>query len=503
MEQVGRRGLKGVVHQWIASTVMAWAFLIAGINEGWLLALPDSINLTPSDYELMTWMYSLGSIVAPIPCGILVDYMGRKKGLLLTAAVPLTSWILIYFANHSAVLHVAELLAGFWDGIVRTAVPLYIGEIAEPRIRGALFAFVYVLAANGEIMQIIIVASMSYWNQAMMYGIISFIFIPILLMIPESPYWLVQVGIFEKAIKSLLWFRGGSKTSDVSEEFESIVAAHYWRQRRPKGLKTLWKSRGNRKALIIVTVLAVCKATEETSWFNLLSRFESSPDNNTARSSFYHIIGFTSIVTLGSICVTIFVDCFGRVPLLIVSCCGCFLSTFASFVYDCVQGSTAAPWLLYLLIPFYVFFKSLGLLQIPLIIQGEVYPPNYKADASGWAAMVLSITGFITNSSYEYVTMKLGADFNFLMYAVMFLVILAFVWLYVIETKRKTLHQIQLELHACSSLHLISLSKRSLSGRRATGAANRNSQSTRDRLPDSSPNEPQQPESNETRKNDS
>ncbi|CAB0018831.1 unnamed protein product, partial [Nesidiocoris tenuis] len=140
MEQVGRPGLKGVVHQWIASTVMAWAFLIAGINEGWLLALPDSINLTPSDYELMTWMYSLGSIVAPIPSGILVDYMGRKKGLLLTAAVPLTSWILIYFANHSAGLHVAELLAGFWDGIVRTAVPLYIGEIAEPRIRGALFA---------------------------------------------------------------------------------------------------------------------------------------------------------------------------------------------------------------------------------------------------------------------------------------------------------------------------------------------------------------------------
>ncbi|CAB0004164.1 unnamed protein product, partial [Nesidiocoris tenuis] len=369
------------------------------------------INLTDTDTAVMVSMYHIGNVVMPLPSGLLIDYKGRKTGLLLMTVAPITSWILIYFVKHSAMLHVARLLAGFWSGVVLTAVPLYIGEIAEPKMRGALGSLGHIFINIGLLLVYTSGSLMSYWNLAIMCGAISFVFVPILVMIPESPHWLIQKGASEKAAKNLLWLRGGNKASDVSEEIESLVAAVNWQAGRPKELKTLWKSRGNRKAVIIVEVLGICQRMAGISAVIAFTAI-TLPDQNigmlTPDGCVAIIFGVGMLSMIG---VIYYVDRFGRVPLLIISCTGCCISMLTACVWYALHNNTTdfrLPWIPFAsLLSFNIFF-NLGLGPIPGVIQGEIIPPNYKAFVSGWTAIILAFASLITNAIYIYVAQKHG-----------------------------------------------------------------------------------------------
>ena len=73
-----------------------------------------------------------------ILAGFIVDWLGRKTSILL-AGVPLfTGWIMILLAKSPYILYASRLISGIGQGIVYVACPMYIGEIADKEIRGAL-----------------------------------------------------------------------------------------------------------------------------------------------------------------------------------------------------------------------------------------------------------------------------------------------------------------------------------------------------------------------------
>lgn len=84
--------------------------------------------------DASSWVGSLtplGAAVGPLLAGVLLDRIGRKNTVLFSMVLSTISWILIAAVPNLNVLYFARWLAGVAVGIIFTAVPMYIAEIAE------------------------------------------------------------------------------------------------------------------------------------------------------------------------------------------------------------------------------------------------------------------------------------------------------------------------------------------------------------------------------------
>lgn len=98
----------------------------------------DSTGLTISEDEasLVLSLVTLGAAIGPLLAGALLDRFGRKNTILFSMILSVISWVLIAAFSVLYLLYVARLLAGIAVGIIFTAVPMYIAEIAEVRSSG-------------------------------------------------------------------------------------------------------------------------------------------------------------------------------------------------------------------------------------------------------------------------------------------------------------------------------------------------------------------------------
>lgn len=145
----------------------------------------------------------------------IVDMIGRKRAILATALPFFIAWIMVAFAETVLMLYLARFLAGIADGFTFTVVPMYIGEIADPKVRGMLGSSCSVTWIAGFLVINVIGSYLSIKTAALVSSIVpGFLFLTFLWM-PESPYYLLMRSRPEDARKSLQRLK---KSEDVSED---------------------------------------------------------------------------------------------------------------------------------------------------------------------------------------------------------------------------------------------------------------------------------------------
>lgn len=93
-------------------------------------------NIILIDKEQSAWIGSLiafGAIFGPFVAGSLVNRVGRKWSITLSVVCIMASWAMLLVARSVVLMYIARILAGAGGGIIYTAVPMYIAEIAEVR----------------------------------------------------------------------------------------------------------------------------------------------------------------------------------------------------------------------------------------------------------------------------------------------------------------------------------------------------------------------------------
>lgn len=121
------------------------ALFSAGISVGWpTIAVPklenessSNIHISQNDGILIINAIPVGAIVGSILSGLLLNVVGRKWFLYATSVPFIICWLLTYFANSWIEILIARLISGISVGALYSMAPLYIGELVEPRIRGA------------------------------------------------------------------------------------------------------------------------------------------------------------------------------------------------------------------------------------------------------------------------------------------------------------------------------------------------------------------------------
>ena len=158
-----------------------------------------------------------------------MDSIGRKKTLLLTEIPLVIGWVTIAMASSVNMIYVGRLLTGLGSGMVGAPARVYTSEITQPHLRGSLTALSSVFLSFGVLFQYTMGAFMS-WN---MMSAISCL-VPVLaligmLILPETPNYLVSHQKPEKAFESLAKLRGSSynlqREIDQLQEFANKTNA--------------------------------------------------------------------------------------------------------------------------------------------------------------------------------------------------------------------------------------------------------------------------------------
>src|SRR5947209_5104683 len=113
-----------------------------GVISGALLFIGrDFPGLTSFDKELLTSILLIGALIGALVAGRIADRVGRRPTVLGTAALFVLGVMLAAFSPSFDALVGARLIIGLAVGSASMVVPLYIGELVPPRVRGALVSF--------------------------------------------------------------------------------------------------------------------------------------------------------------------------------------------------------------------------------------------------------------------------------------------------------------------------------------------------------------------------
>lgn len=460
---------KGLIRQSVASTIAAFSYFIIGSSLGWASPVLHYIetyhkpaNFTHIDSTLMVSLFYAGNVVMPVPSGRLSDWVGRKASLLWATILPLVSWIFIWVEVPILMIHIARFLMGMYTGLALTVLPLYLGEIADPKVRGKIASVLQLFTNIGCVFAYIIGAQVSYRTFAIILGVVPIVHFFLVLLIPESPYWLMHKGKNHEASKSLAWLRGGRVGHQgIEEEASHILHIVNLDLVKPHNFKLLFTTKSYKKAMIIVEVIS---ASQRFSGISAIMAYVSitvpeMPEFGLTANVCAIITGCANII--GGLIALPLVDRLGRLPLMMASCVGCGLSMLGATVWyyinepEIQEGSH--KW-----IPLTVFFMyglcmNIGLGPIPTLMQGEMFPHHLKGKASAITVMVLAASSIVVNFTYIPIADSAGFWCNFLIYTVTCVACLVFTWACAFETKGKTLYEIQQHLahepHHCSNFH--------------------------------------------------
>ena len=201
----GRAPGRGSVrrHVFGAAAVTALGGLLfgydTGVVSGALLFLKkDFGGLSSFQQELVTSLLLIGAMVGALLAGKVADKIGRRPTIMITACIFVVGVLLAAFAPMYWTLLLARIVIGLAVGSASMTVPLYIGEVAPPRIRGALVSFNQLAITVGILVSYLVdygLASSQNWR--LMFGLAA---IPAIILFvgmmtqKESPHWLVRQG---------------------------------------------------------------------------------------------------------------------------------------------------------------------------------------------------------------------------------------------------------------------------------------------------------------------
>ncbi|XP_018564027.1 facilitated trehalose transporter Tret1-like [Anoplophora glabripennis] len=439
------------IYQYIAAVAVNLSIICSEMHYGWsspfgpvLANGKYKFTITNNESSWLTVIPLTGAIFGAFVTGLVVDIFGRKRMIIFSFLPFVASWLLIGFAESSTLMFVGRFLAGTTDGLSFTAVPMYLGEIADPQIRGLLVSTCPVCIVFGILLINILGACLPLDTTAFISTILPLLLLIIFPWMPESPYFYLMKGNEEEARESLRIFRG---VEDVTVELNRISSAVKEQQEKKGSFLDLFRVESNRKGMFIT--LGLRSFQQLTGSMVIIFYCKTIFEEARGFSPSLSTIIYFSVQLVLSIASSFVVDFFGRKPLLIVSIIGSALSLLAIAIYLYLQEIgidtteyNFAP--LVALICFVVTF-SIGLHTIPLLIMGEIFPTDVKALALCVMDIYFSVL-VICISMFFHWSKCIGMYVPFLTFTGCCILGLLFILFYVPETKRKTLEDIQAEL---------------------------------------------------------
>lgn len=384
--------------------------------------------------------------------GEINDRLGRRTALLIAAALFLASAIGTALPRtfHEFVLY--RSLGGLGVGIASMTSPMYIAEISPAPIRGRMvslnqFAIIFGMLVVYFVNYFIAGGGDETWNQntgwRWMFGseaVPALLLLGLMLVVPESPRFLLKQGRDEAARKVLGRVHG-------SEHAEREVGAIRAALTQEAGSMRQLLRPGMRRVLVIGVLLAVL---QQVTGINVFLYYAPEILKSVAGAETDVALLQTVLVgavNLGFTVLAIWaVDRLGRRPLMIVGAAGMGLSLTAIGLAANTQA--IGSWLLVFMLGYIACFAmSVG--PVTWVILSEIFPTRIRGRALAVAAFCLWVANFVVSQTFPmmdenpWLVERFHHGFPFYIYGGFCLVLVVVMIRLVPETKGRTLEELE------------------------------------------------------------
>ncbi|XP_049862177.1 facilitated trehalose transporter Tret1-like [Schistocerca gregaria] len=439
----GGRG--GVRKQYIAAIAANLSAVAAGAVLGWSSPALVRMPLNPEQQSWAGSLVAVGATLGPWAGGWATGRVGRR-GTLLWGALPyLLGWALLMGGLASYwLLLAARVLLGVAVGVTFTALPMYVAEIAEASVRGALGSLLQLEVSAGMLLIYVVGPYVTYHALAAVCVAVPAVFAAVFFTRPESPYFFLYQGNDGAAERALRAVRGDDE--DISAEFSDMQEAVEDAKKNEASFRDLVSTRGNVRALYLTLGLMTF---QQLSGINAMLFFGEAIFKMTGSSIDSSvsliIVGF---VMLAASCTTpLLADRLGRRIMLVASAIGMCISQVVLAIYFQMASSgkdvSSLGWLPVTTFVMYIAVYPPGFGALPWAVMSELFPANVKSVASSLSASVCWFQCFLITKFFADLVAAVGEAAPFFGFGACCVAAALFVYFLLPETKGRTLEEIQ------------------------------------------------------------
>lgn len=426
-----------------------------GVMSGAIIFIQEDLKITEVQQEVLVGILSIISLLGSLAGGKTSDAIGRKWTIGLAAVIFQTGGAVMALAPSFKVLMIGRLMAGVGIGFGVMIAPVYIAEIAPAIARGSLTSFPEIFINFGILLGYISNYAFSKlpahinWRIMLGVGLVPSVVIALaLLVIPESPRWLVVQNRIEEARAVLLKINESEK--EAEEKLQEIQVAAGAANADKYESKAVWKeivcpTPPVRRMLITgcgIQCFQQITGIDTTVYYSPTIFKNAGITSNSELLAATVAVGFTK--TLFILIAIFLIDKLGRKPLLYVSTIGmtvCLFSLSLSLAF--LSHAKVGIILAILAVCGNVASFSVGLGPICWVLSSEIFPLRLRAQASALGAVGSRVSSGAISMSFLSVSRAITVAGTFFVFGVISCCAVAFVHYCVPETKGTTLEEIE------------------------------------------------------------
>jgi len=174
--------------------------------------------------------YLYAAVPACLCGGLLSDWLGRRKIVLLCCPLLLLGYIVLPLSHSLTWLVSARLVTALGAWLAYPSANALVTEFVHPTVRGSLGSFTFLFLAIGMLQSYALGYLLPWRTMAFVLSYQPPLLLLCLLLLPESPRWLALYGRHQEASDSLSWARGPAWP--LGTELEEMLTST--RQRLPE-----------------------------------------------------------------------------------------------------------------------------------------------------------------------------------------------------------------------------------------------------------------------------
>lgn len=385
----------------------------------------------------------VGSITGVAVAGSLGDRYGRKKVLIISSIFFGISGIGCMAAIGFTDLVIYRFLSGIGIGIASMLSPLYVSEFAPPKSRGrlvALYQFAITLGIlcsyfSNALFLALCQGDEEIWRLMLGSGAVpAFIYLFLLLKVPESPRWLAVKGRSKEAVQVL------SRVMPATEAAKEMNDLKVNLSQDTGNIREIFKG-PFRVAVWIGVLLAFLT---QVSGINAVIYYGPRILED-AGLSISDALGGQVVIGAVNVLFTLLalwkIDQLGRRPLLNYGVVGIIISlTVIGFLF---YFDVQEPFLLLAFILLFIACFAFSYGPVIWVLLSEIYPARLRAKVMSIAVLSLWIGTALVGQLTPFMLQSLGAQGTFWTFALLTLPALYLGVFVLPETKGKSLEEIE------------------------------------------------------------
>ena len=432
----------------------------SGVINGTQEGLRSTFNLTPGGLGITVSALLPGCALGAYSAGRLADVRGRRNVLLIAAVLFIVSALATGAAGSALMMIIARFMAGAGVGAASVLSPAYISEVTPAHLRGRLSSVQQVMIIAGLtgafLVNYFLARSAGRSTDAFWLGFAAWrwmfwmqvvpatLFLVTLLLIPESPRYLVARGRQDEARAVLTRLLGAAAAEIKAREIRQSIAADH----APSFADLRDPSSGRLRRII---------------WVGLgLATFQQLVGINVVfyyGAVLWQAVGFSEADSLkinvlsGSLSVAAclvamaLIDRIGRRPLLLIGSIGMAVTLGAmtvafatgAFVDGSLHLAPAMALLALVSANLYVVLFNISWGPVMWVMLGEMFPNQMRGSALAVCGAAQWIANFLISASFPILAKVLGLPVTYGFYAACAFLSIFFVVKMVHETRGREL----------------------------------------------------------------